>query len=136
MDGQNFQNEQNQQNEQNPSFDSVQSTTNNYQDYTTYAQPQTVVEEQPKQTNALAIVSLVLGILSLVTCCCTGWLSMILSIGGIVCAVLANKKSKSGMATAGLICSIVGILLGLVSIIFSAALSVALLEELDSYSYY
>lgn len=123
MDGQNFQNEQNKINE-----------------YTTYTQPQTVIVEQPKQSNALAIVSLVLGILSIVSCCCIGWIGLFLAIGGIVCAAIARKKNPTGIAMAGLICSIVGIGFSLVSICFSTAFSAAFMEafmeEMDSAGYY
>lgn len=92
--------------------------TNNYQDYTANVEPtvETVVE-QPKQTNSLAIVSLVLGIISIVLGCCGSWIAIVLGIGGIVCAVMANKQGKTGMAKAGLICSIVGIVACIASVV-------------------
>lgn len=130
MDGQNFQNEQNTANE------SVQ-TTDNYQDYTANVTPVQAVVEQPKQTNALAIVSLVLGIISIVFGCCGSWIGILLAIGGIVCSVLSKKQGKTGLATAGLICSIVAIVIAIVVIIL-AVIGVAALAELEemTYSYY
>lgn len=90
----------------------------------------------PKQTNVLAIISLVVGILSIVLGCCSGWVGIILGIAGIVCAVLANKQGKTGLATAGLICSIVGIVLGVLWIVL-ANFAVAFLQEMGiSYPYY
>ena len=119
MDGQNFQNDQ-----------------NNYQDYTTNVQPTQAVVEEPKQTNVLAIVSLVLGRLAIVCGCCLAWVGCLFGIAGIICAVLSKKNGKSGLATAGLICSIAGIVLGLAITIFSVVFSVALMDELSSSGYY
>lgn len=95
MDGQNFQNN-------------------------TYEQPSS---PQPQKTDALAIVSLVLGIAAiLLGCCVTTYLGIALGIGGIVCAVMSKKKQKSGLATAGMVCSIIGIVFALIWIIGAAAI--------------
>ena len=111
---------------------------NNYQDYTANVQPQaatTAPVQQPedKETNVLAIVSLVLGILSIVLGCCTGWIGALFGIGGIICAVFANKQGKTGLAKAGLICSIIGIVLGIIITILAAVFSVAFMSELANY---
>lgn len=90
MDGQNFENENNvtvdtTATEVSSAAETVQETpvteqpVNNYQDYTANVQPQaatTAPVQQPenKETNVLAIVSLVLGILSIILGCCTGWI--------------------------------------------------------------
>lgn len=66
-----------------------------------------------KQTNVLAIISLVLGIIAIVAGCC-GWLGILFGIGGIICAIFANKQGETGLAKGGLICSIVGIVLGVI----------------------
>ena len=121
MDGQNFENENNvtvdtTATEVSSAAETVQETpvteqpVNNYQDYTANVQPQaaaTAPVQQPenKETNVLAIVSLVLGILSIILGCCTGWIGALFGIGGIICAVFANKQGKTGLAKAGLICS-------------------------------
>lgn len=128
MDGQNFQNEQN-------TTESVQptETTNNYQDYTYNVQPVQTVVDEPKQSNTLAIVSLVLGILAIVCGCCLAWVGCLFGIGGIVCAVLSKKNGKSGMATAGLICSIAGIVIGLLITVMAVVFSIAFMDELASY---
>lgn len=100
MDGQNFENENNvtvdtTATEVSSAAETVQETpvteqpVNNYQDYTANVQPQaaaTAPVQQPenKETNVLAIVSLVLGILSIVLGCCTGWIGALFGIGGII----------------------------------------------------
>lgn len=121
MDEQNFNNEQN---EQNPYMQNI-APTNNYQDYTENVSQSNNYQDymtnasQPNnnQNNTLSIVSLVLGILSILTCCCGG-LGVLLGVAGIVCAVLANKQGKCGMATGGLVCSIIGTIFGVLYFLF------------------
>ena len=87
----------------------------------------------------LAIISLVLGILSIVLGCCTGWIGALFGIGGfelflillfgfggIICAVFANKQGKTGLAKGGLICSIVGIVLGILITVLAVVFSMAM----------
>lgn len=138
MDGQNFENENNVTVDTTATEVPVQEETpaaeqpvNNYQDYTANVQPQ-VTAAAPQQagsvdtTNVLAIVSLVLGILSIVLGCCTGWIGALFGIGGIICAVFANKQGKTGLAKAGLICSIIGIVLGILITILAVVFSIAI----------
>lgn len=89
------------------------SQNNYYQDYTANMPYQAPVSEGRKEyTNGLQIASLVLGILSIVVCCCLG-MGLILSIPGLICAIIGNIKSKSGIGIAGLVCSIIGIIFNL-----------------------
>lgn len=93
MDGQNFENENNvtvdtTATEVSSTAEPAQETpaaeqpANNYQDYTSNVQPQvavtTPVQPENKDTNVLAIISLVLGILSIVLGCCSGWIGAFL----------------------------------------------------------
>lgn len=110
MDGQNFENENNvtvdtTATEVSSAAETVQETpvteqpVNNYQDYTANVQPPaaaTAPVQQPenKETNVLAIVSLVLGILSIVLGCCTGWIGALFGIGGIICADLPTSRAR------------------------------------------
>ena len=141
MDGQNFENENNvtldtTATEVSSAAEPVQETpaaeqpANNYQDYTSNVQPQTAaatpVQPENKDTNVLAIISLVLGILSIVLGCCSGWIGALFGIGGIICAVFANKQGKSGLSKAGLICSIVGIVLGILITVLAVVFSMAM----------
>ena len=47
-------------------------------------------------------------------------------IGGIICAVFANKQGKTGLAKGGLICSIVGIVLGILITVHAVVFSMAM----------
>ena len=73
----------------------------------------------------MAVASLVLGIISIVCSFIGGvnWVGAILGIVGIVLGVLGKKKTpeKAGMATAGLVMSIIGVVLSLIFIIACAA---------------
>ena len=72
-----------------------------------------------------AVASLVLGILSLI-CACFGYSSiagLIFGIIGIVLGAKARKVSQTGLATAGFVCSLIGLILcaiGLVCVIACA----------------
>ena len=79
------------------------------------------------------LVAGLLAILSIVLGCCTGWIGALFGIGGIICAVFANKQGKTGLAKAGLICSIIGIVLGIIITILAAVFSVAFMSELANY---
>lgn len=70
---------------------------------------------------------------SIILGCCTGWIGALFGIGGIICAVFANKQGKTGLAKAGLICSIIGIVLGIIITILAAVFSVAFMSELTNY---
>ena len=77
----------------------------------------------------MGIASMVLGIISLLLFC-TGWLAIICAIIGTVLGGVSLKKAKNagvknGIATAGLVCSLVA--LGLAVVIYIYALYV--LEE-------
>lgn len=72
----------------------------------------------------MAIASLVLGICSLVfPFIGLGWLSCLLGIVGIIFGVLGRTRSdKKGMATAGMVMSIIAIALGLIMWLACASL--------------
>lgn len=95
---------------------------------------------------AFAIISLILGILSILCCCWIAPFNLILAIPGLILGIIAIKKGYAGkgMAIAGTICSGVGILLGLVYIILlligfasldSAGYSYSDIQDLYDYSY-
>jgi hypothetical protein len=84
--------------------------------------------EQPQKDpgHGLAIASLVLGILSILSCCCT-YLAVILGVVGIVLAIISKSKSLTGkmetMALIGMILSILGVVIAVAMIIWSLAFS-------------
>ncbi len=71
----------------------------------------------------MAVASLVLGICALVfPFIGLGWLSVIIGVVGIVLGALAKKNSeKQGLATAGIVMSIIAVALGLIMWIACAA---------------
>ena len=105
MDGQNFGNGQN----------------NNYQDNTGNVPYQTSsysVGNDSGKANGLQIASLVLGILAICLSCCYGLPGFILAIIGLVCAIKGNKENKHGIGTAGLVCSIIGLIVSICFLIY------------------
>ena len=79
------------------------------------------VPNQPlKRQSGFAIASFVCGILSLVLCC-TGILGIPAGALSILFAVLSKRKgeSLSGMSIAGVVTSVIGILLGILTTAYS-----------------
>lgn len=80
-----------------------------------YGAPQPGMPGMPQKTSGMAIASLVTGILSIFPCCSIG----ILGVLGIVFGILARKNIEAsngtekglGLARAGLICGVVGLVL-------------------------
>lgn len=68
-----------------------------------------------KPVNGFAIAGMVIGILSLVLCCCSEYIGLVLGILAIIFSIIAKKQGPSGMATAGLICGIIALVLSVVS---------------------
>lgn len=78
-------------------------------------QPPVAPEQKP--SNGLAIASLVLGILSIIMVFVYAWVGIICAIVGIVLAVVAKKQNPSGLATAGLVLSIIALAICIIAII-------------------
>ncbi len=85
-----------------------------------------------KEPVGFAVASMVLGILSLV-CCCFAELGLILSILALLFAGLSRRQLHrfNGMALAGLIMGIIGVVLAAFSII-DAIINPVSQEELDA----
>ena len=62
----------------------------------------------------LATVSLVLGIVSVIFALPIFYIGLICGVVGLVLAVVSKKRQPSGMATAGMVLSIIGLALSLV----------------------
>lgn len=104
-----------------------------FDDVSMYQEPQTSGEGG----KGMAIASMVLGIVSIVLSC-VWYLSIVAGVVGIVLAVVYNKKNgKCGMTKAGMICSVIGIILAVVLIIAAAGILAAIglsdLAELSNY---
>ncbi len=101
----------------------------NYQDnasqyYTTTPVYTDNYNQQGESTPGFAIASLVLGIVSILFCCCWGG-GILFAVPGIIMGLSANKKQKTGVGTAGIICSIVGAVLNGIMLIWFAIMLVA-----------
>lgn len=99
----------------------VGNSYSNYQDntstYTTYQSTMPPTVPQSQGANGLQITGLVLGIISIVSCCCYGITGVIFGIAGLVCSIMGNKENKHGVGTAGLVCSIIGLVLSVLVIL-------------------
>lgn len=78
--------------------------------------PQTVYV-QGVDTSRYAIMGLVTGIIGVVTSCL--WIGIIFSVMGIIYGRKGQTSSKKGMATAGLVCGIVGAALFAIMVMLS-----------------
>lgn len=87
-------------------------------------QPYGSVQPQEAGAGAMAIVSLVLGILSIVTCCVG--IGLIFGIVAIILAGISlSKKRGKGVSIGGLVTGIIGTLLSLVIVIYMIMAGVA-----------
>lgn len=125
---QNSQNNFNQNNQYNQPYQYQQGGqyNPNQQFNQAYQYPQ--YQETPEPGKNFAIASLVLGIVTLV--CCGNIITAVL---GVIFGIISKQRQKenNGMATAGLIISIVGIVLWIIAIVFLIAT-----DALASYSYF
>lgn len=106
-------------NQQQPNFSgqSYQQPTANPSPYNynnTYSTPNTPLTNN---NNSMGIASLILGICSIAICCCYG-VGAIPAIIGLILGILQNKKNANGIATAGIVLGIIGILLNVVWLIY------------------
>lgn len=107
-------------NQQQPNFSGQfqQQSTAGQSPYTyndTYSTPNTPLTND--KSNGMGIASLILGICSIAICCCYG-VGAIPAIIGLILGILQNKKNANGIATAGIILGIIGILLNAVYLIY------------------
>ncbi|MDR0963409.1 MAG: hypothetical protein LBM60_02190 [Clostridium sp.] len=84
----------------------------NYQNNTAQYNPYNANPEQENPSVALGIVGLILGIASIIVCCCAGPFSLILAIPGLICSILQLRKGKSGLAIGGVVCAGLGAFFG------------------------
>ena len=93
---------------------------NNYQDYTSNIPYQQNANDfsSDSEANGLQIAGLVCGILAICSCCCYGVPAVVLGIAGIICAAMGNKSSKNGVGTAGMVCSVIGLILGVLASVY------------------
>ena len=78
-----------------------------------YTPAQPPVAPNPGASKAPAIVGLVFGIVSICSFYIPFWniIGLVLGIVGLVLSLKARKEAPNGLSTAGLICSIIGLVL-------------------------
>ncbi|MBP5472439.1 MAG: hypothetical protein J6Y12_07200, partial [Lachnospiraceae bacterium] len=77
-----------------------------------YNSPYAQGPEKPG-VNACQVISLICGILSIL-CCCAGIIGIIFGGVGLLLAFIGNRNHKHGVGTAGIVCSVIGIILSLI----------------------
>ncbi|MDO4325133.1 MAG: DUF4190 domain-containing protein [bacterium] len=74
--------------------------------------------EPPKKRNGLAIASFILGLLGLLSCCCSP-LGLILGVIGLILVILSKRGQPfDPFAVAGLVLSIIAIIASLISFVY------------------
>lgn len=117
-----------------------------YKDSYSYYESWEDDDYRESQSNGLAITGMVLGIVALVFgllfSCCGALFSILFSapfaIGGLITSIIALKKGQNkGMSIAGIICSALALLIGVVMIIiaFLSYFFIGVAYGLDSYGY-
>jgi len=69
------------------------------------------------RNSALSIISLIMGILAVTLGCCYG-IGFLFAIPGLVCGIISRREEKSGLAIAGIICSVIGMVLAIAFWVF------------------
>ncbi|MGN1145923.1 MAG: DUF4190 domain-containing protein [Acetatifactor sp.] len=99
-------------------------------DYNQNQQAPVMQQPEQKPSVGLAVASMVLGICALVLACCVPYVPVILALLAVVLGgvSLAKKKGGKGMAIAGLVCGIIGLVPAVIVIVSGAAI----MNELSS----
>ena len=109
---------QNQYQYQNPNQGQFQNQYQYQQNQYQYQYPQ-----QPPESPGFGVASMVLGIVSLCLSCCAYFISIPCAIVGIILGLIGlKKKAGRGMATAGLVCSIISFIPAIVIISTGASI--------------
>ena len=94
-------------------------------------------KDAPPPPKGFSIASMAMGILSIVCCCGTVYsffflFPLIFAILALVFKRIAKKKGATdGMATAGMICGIVGIILSVLGLVYTVLVLLEMIENFD-----
>jgi lysylphosphatidylglycerol synthetase-like protein (DUF2156 family) len=86
------------------------------------AQAAPIYVAPPRQSNGLATAGLVFGIIGLVFSLCAGWAGLPFCVLGAILSGIAMSSRQKGNAVTGLVCSLIGIGLAILNILFLGAL--------------
>lgn len=101
-----------------------------------YNTPPTNYNNGSDPNRTAAIAGMVIGIVSVVLCC-VPYLSIALGITGLILSVKGMKSTTArGMAIAGLVCSIVGLALGVIYSIYWSIVGCVACDSYNRYSRY
>lgn len=90
--------------------------------------------EPEKKSNSSSVLALIMGILSILFCCCS-IIGIIPAIVGIIFAGKAKKNGEQGgMATAGLVCSIIGLVFGILATVVWVIYGVAVFSVINEWN--
>ena len=121
-----YQNGANQNNTyQNSTYQNGSYQGNTYTNANNYGAP---VVEEPKTPGA-SIAGLVFGIMAIpLDCCCAS--GLLFGIIGLILSIVGNKQHKSGAGTAGLVCSIIAIVIGFLFLAYMVLGGYAYIEDM------
>ncbi len=100
-------------------------------------QPYIAPNQPEKKKNGIGIASLVIGIISLISCCCW-WLSIILGVASIILGIisLVQKETTKGFAITGIILGAMGIILAAALVLTAVYMSEnGMLDQVGRYYY-
>lgn len=92
-----------------------------------------------KGAPVFAIISFILGLISLLCgccgfCCVSGWLGVFMSVSSIVLGIisLTRDESSKGLAIAGIVCASIGLILLVATILMSDQIFERAVKVMDS----
>lgn len=69
-----------------------------------------------KSSNLVSVLALVIGIISIPISCLYAWVGIVIGAVGMALAFYAKQKDDSKFPKAAMICSVIGVVMGLASI--------------------
>lgn len=85
---------------------------------------------EENKTPGTAIASLILGISGILLDCCCG-VGALFGIIGLILGIVGNKNKKSGVGTAGIVCSVIALVVGVLMVVYFFVIGgMAYMEEM------
>ena len=76
---------------------------------------------EQKKGRGMAIASMILGIVSIILCCCGNFITVTLALIGLILGIVSQAQKSSGIAIAGIITSAFGLVFGIIGVAFMFA---------------
>ena len=71
---------------------------------------------EQKKGRGMAIASMVLGIVSIILCCCGNFVTVTLALIGLILGIVSQAQKSNGIAIAGIITSAFGLVFGIIGV--------------------